>query len=312
VPLGPGGGDNFLLPEGRPETQDQHVLASRRIVSPGFFAVLGIPVKDGRLLGAEDTAGAPSAMLVSAELARRAFPDGRAVGRKVACCTPDPQARWREVAGVVGDVRSAGPLSDPEPEFYLPMRQVPTEAWDWEGRTLTLVVRRRGSMADAVAAMRAAVREVAPGVPLYGVVALEDALRASTARARFHTLLLGLLGAMGLVLAAVGIYGVVAYFVGLRRKEIGVRMALGARPVDVLRMLAWQGMRPVLVGLLLGGVLAAWATRLLQASLRGVDPADPVSLAAAMGLLTLVALLATLAPARRALRVDPAQVLGEG
>ncbi|MBF5043865.1 ABC transporter permease [Aggregicoccus sp. 17bor-14] len=312
VPLMGGGGNNFMLPEGRPDTQDQMVIANRRIVSPGFFETLGIPVKEGRRFGAQDVTGAPPVMLVSGQLARTAFGSTPALGRKLACCTPDPQGRWREVAGIVGDVRTAGPMEDPAPEFYLPLNQVPPEAWEWEGRTLTLVVRRAGSITDAVAAMRAAVREVDPGLPLYGVTTLEEALRASTAQARFHTLLLGLLGLVGLVLAAVGIYGVVAYFVGLRTREIGVRMALGARPVDVMRMLAWQGMRPVLAGLVLGGFAAVWTTRLLQASLRGVSPADPWALAAALLLLALVALLATLTPARRALRVDPARVLGEG
>jgi putative ABC transport system permease protein len=250
-------------------------------------------------------------MIVSEELAARAFPGQRALGRRTNCCEGPPNYA-KEVVGVVGNVRTRGPMSDPGPEFYLPLRQAPEKSWDWIDRTMTLVVRRSGSTADAITAMRAAVREVDSTLPLAGITTLEEALRASTAAARFRTLLLAVLGIVGLLLSAVGIYGVVAYFVGLRTREIGVRMALGAKPADVLRMLAWQGMRPVLAGLVLGGLGAAWAAQLLSASLRGVSPADPLALAGAMALLACVALVATLAPARRALRVDPSRVLGEG
>ncbi|MCP3139429.1 ABC transporter permease [Pyxidicoccus xibeiensis] len=311
VPLGPGGGSNGLLPEGRPETPDQLINSVRRVVSTRYFETLGIALKEGRRFEARDAAGAPPVMIVSEELAARAFPGEGALGRRINCCEAPPNYA-KEVVGIVGNVRTRGPMSDPGPEFYLPLRQAPAKSWDWIDRTMTLVVRRSGSTADAITAMRTAVREVDSTLPLSGITTLEDALRASTAASRFRTLLLAVLGIVGLLLAAVGIYGVVAYFVGLRTREIGVRMALGARPMDVLRMLAWQGLRPVLAGLVLGGLGAAWAARLLQASLRGVGPADPVALAAAMALLACVALVATLAPARRALRVDPSQVLGEG
>ncbi|MBF5043199.1 ABC transporter permease [Aggregicoccus sp. 17bor-14] len=312
VPLGPGGGSNGMLPEGRPETQDQLINGRRRVVSAGFFETLGIPLKEGRRFTAADVGGAPQVIILSEALARQAWPGQRALGKHIGCCEMEPALRNKEVVGIAGDVRSQGPMSDPAPEFYLPLRQAPGKSWDWIDRTVTLVVRRSGSTADAITAMRAAVREVDSTLPLAGITTLEEALRASTATARFRTLLLAVLGIVGLLLAAVGIYGVVAYFVGLRTREIGVRMALGAKPADVLRMLAWQGMRPVLAGLGVGGLAAVWATRLLQASLRGVSPADPVALAAAMALLALVALLATLAPARRALQVDPSRVLGEG
>jgi ABC-type antimicrobial peptide transport system permease subunit len=203
-------------------------------------------------------------------------------------------------------------MSDPFPEFYLSMDQVPDEAWEWEGRTMTLAVRRAGSIADAVTAMRAAVREVDPGLPLYGVTTLEEALRASTAQARFHTLLLGLLGLVGLVLAAVGIYGVMSYAVAQRAHEMGVRMALGAQRQDLLKLVVGQSLRRVGLGLLLGLALALAAHRSIAGLLYATGALDVGVLTAVPALLAGVALFASWLPARRAAGVDPAVVLRRG
>jgi putative ABC transport system permease protein len=148
-----------------------------------------------------------------------------------------------------------------------------------------------------------------PSIPLYGVTTMEEALRGSTAQTRFNTLLLGLLSGVGLVLAAVGIYSVIAYFVSLRQQEIGIRMALGATPRDVLALMTWQGVRPVFAGLLLGAAGAFATTRLLRGSVYGVSVTDPLTALAVLALLVGVALVATLVPARRATRVSPGEAL---
>jgi predicted permease len=282
-----------------------------RIITPGYFAATGVPIKRGRGFSQQDAAGAPRVMIVSEELARRAWPGEDPIGKRVVCCEGAPDdPRWKTVVGVAGDVRSRGLTVEIQPEFYLPIEQVPPQAWDWIQRAMAIVA--RGATADAAALagpLRAAVRDVDPALPVYGVTTMNDALQGSVAQARFNTILLTLLGGIGLVLAAVGIYGVVAYFVNLRTHEIGVRIALGAQPGDVVRLMTWQGTRPIIVGLLLGVVAAFLTTRLLQSSVYGVSVKDPVTMAAVAVALGLVGLLATVIPARRATRVDPVRAL---
>jgi ABC-type antimicrobial peptide transport system permease subunit len=167
-------------------------------------------------------------------------------------------------------------------------------------------------VANVMAAIRAAVRNVDPGIPVYRMRPMRDLVRGSTAEARFNTLLLGLLGAVGLALAMVGIYGVVGYVVAQRTTEIGIRVALGATPGDVVRLLALQGTRPILLGIGVGTALAFVAMRLLRAAVYGVSLSDPMSLAGAAAMLFLAGLTAALVPARRATRVDPAHTIMRG
>jgi predicted permease len=312
APLGPGGGSNGLVPEGRsPMDPESRINSQRRIITPRYFEAMGVQLKRGRLFTDRDIAGAPRVMIVSEELARQAWPGQDPIGKRMICCegTPD-DPRWKTIVGVAGDVRSRGPTVDVTPEFYLPIEQVPAEAWDWIQRAMTIVVRSSGSDPASLAApLRAAVREVDPSLPVYGLTTMTDALHGSFAQARFNTLLLTLLGAIGLVLAAVGIYGVVAYFVSLRTHEIGVRVALGAQPADVVRLMAWQGTRPILIGMVLGLLAAVATTRLLQNSVYGVSVTDPVTMIAVAMALGIVGLLATVIPARRATRVDPVRAL---
>jgi putative ABC transport system permease protein len=245
--------------------------------------------------------------IVSEELARRMWPNEDPIGKRFGCCEGDPsgQPRWKTVVGVVGDVRSRGPTQDVYPEFYLPIDQAPPAVWEWLQRTMTLVARGDGEGAQLAPAMRAAVRAVDPTLPLYAVATMREAARTSTATARFNTMLLATLGAIGLVLAVVGIYGVIAYFVSLRTQEIGVRMALGATARDVLGLLTWQGLKPIALGIALGAAAALAATRLLASSLYGVTANDPLTFGAVVVVLAGAGLLATLLPARRATRVSP-------
>jgi putative ABC transport system permease protein len=288
-----------------------------RFVAPRYLATVRIPLVRGRDFTPADVAGAERVAIVSESFAERAWPNRDPIGMRFTCCDnsrDDP--RWRTVVGVVGDVRADGPTAGLRPQFYLPVDQMPVEAWGWTGRSMTVVARMDREddvrVADVMAAIRAAVRSVDSEIPVYRMRPMRDLVRGSTAEARFNTLLLGLLGAVGLALAMVGIYGVVGYVVEQRTREIGVRMALGATPGDVVRLLAIQGTGPILLGIGVGTALAFAAMRLLRTAVYGVSLTDPTSLAGAAALLFVAGLTAALVPARRATRVDPARTIMRG
>lgn len=305
VPMGPGGGSNGLVPEGKPRVAESAVDSRMRLVSPGYITTIGLRLKSGRDLSADDRAGAPRAMLVNETLARALFPGQDPLGKRVLCCEgADNDPRWKTIVGVVGDARSRGPDQAVVAEFFMPVAQAPAAAWNWINRTMSVVVRADGDPLVLAPAMREALRRVDPSLPLYRIETMETSLTNALAPARFRTALLGSLAGIGLLLAMVGIYGVVSYLVTRRRAEIGVRMALGASSGDVVRLVVGQGLRPVLVGTVVGGLAAIAASRLLTAWLRGVSPNDPVTLGAAAGLLVAVAVVASLVPARRATKVD--------
>ena len=308
-PLGAGGNEMFLNVEGRPATLDAAVVGRMRIVSNGYLEALGIPLLRGRGFDSRDVRAADRVTIISADLARRLWPGQDPLGRRFACCEENATSpAWKTVIGVAAAVRSQSPTIEPYPEFYLPLAQAPDGSWNWIQRSMSIVA--TGAQTDAlVAAIRDAVHSVDGSVPVYGIGTVRDALRNATAAARFNMLLLSILGALGLVLAATGIYGVVSYFVNLRRKEIGVRMALGASTRSVLALTTRQAMGPVVIGLVLGALAALAATRLLAASLFGVTPTDPLTFGIALAGLLLVALGAILLPARRASRVDPIEAL---
>jgi len=216
------------------------------------------------------------------------------------------------VVGVASDVRSLGLAENVFPEFYLPMAQAPPDAWRWTQRTMYLVARTDRAPESLAPGLRRAVAAVDPDLPLYDVKTMEQRQGDSIATARFNTLLLTLLGLIGLILAAVGIYGVVSYYVAQRTREIGIRMALGDTPRGVSILVLRQAALPVAAGLLLGLGASAAATRLLAASLVGVQRTDPLTLATVVVLLAATALLASVVPAQRAARVDPKAALQVG
>jgi putative ABC transport system permease protein len=311
APMGPGGNSNGVIPEGKAVAPENVTDARLRIVGGSYFRTMGITLLAGRDFNSGDTRAATLSAVVSETFAKRVWPNQNPIGKRFSCCEGSPEdAKFKTVVGVAKDVRSFGPMADAIPEFYLPMAQVPPPAWDWVSRAMTIVVRGTGSDAAALtAAVRAAVKDVEPAAPVYMVTTLEESLRATLAPARFNTLLLAALGGIGLLLAAMGIYSVIAYFVSLRTHEIGVRMALGATTGNVLRLMTWQGMRPVLVGVAFGAGGAYWATRLLSSSLFGVSATDPVTFIGVAAGLVAVAIVATLVPARRATRIDPTRAL---
>ncbi len=312
VPMGPGGNGNGLIPEGRPLAPESAINSRLRIVTPGYFETLGIPIVGGRALDETDRHGALKVMVISEALAAAAFPGQDPIGRRIACCEPGPDGKspdFKTVVGVAGDVRWRGLGEAPSPEFYLPAAQVPAVAWNWIQRTMYVAVRTPMEPAAVITPLRAALAPAIPGVPLYDVRTMEQRVGGSIATARFNTLLLTVLGAIGLILAAVGIYGVIAYFVSRRTQEIGVRMALGATRGDVVRLVVRQASLPVLCGIGLGVAVSFPVTRVLSTQLFGVQPHDPLTFAAVTCGLTIVALLASLVPALRAASVDPTRAL---
>jgi predicted permease len=315
VPFGAGRSSNGLLPDGRDVDWANPIPSlidtQRRGVTPDYFSVLGIPITRGRAFTDADRAGTQKVMIVNETFAARAWPGQDPIGRRVGCCEADTNGRpvWKVVVGVAGDVRWRALHAPPTPEFYLPLAQNPVDAWDWDQRTLFIVARTAHDPASLAQPLRRALAGIDPTVPLFGVSTMEERLGRTLAEARFNTALLLTLGLAGLLLAIVGIYGVIAYFVSHRTQEIGVRLALGASPGDVVRLVIRQGLRPVLWGIATGLVLAAASTRVLAAALFGVTPRDPLTMAAVAIALLVIALAASWLPARRATRIDPTRAL---
>jgi predicted permease len=277
-----------------------------RVVTSGFFETLGVPIVKGRNFNDDDRAASPRVMIVSARLAAIAFPGQDPIGKRIACCEGEPH-RFKTIVGVAGDIRSRGPAVAPRPEFYLPIAQADV-TWSWN-RTMYVIVRTAGDPSALVQPLNAAVTRIDRDLPLFDVKTMEERLARSLATARFNTLLLSLLGAIGLVLAATGIYGVIAYFVSQRTQEIGVRMALGATTASVVRLILGQALRPVAIGALIGVAAALFASRVLSSQLFGVSATDPLTIAAVLATLIAVAAVASAVPARRAAAVDPTRAL---
>jgi putative ABC transport system permease protein len=285
------------------------VIAGLHVVTLDYFRALRIPLKQGRIFSRNDRDGAPRIMVVNETAARALFPGEDPVGKLVGCCELDA-GRLKMIVGVVGDTRSLGPAAEARPEFFLPVQQAPRDAWGWFGRSMTVVVRgRNGDPALLAPVVRDAMRRVDAAVPLYNVRTMEERLQRSVAPARFNTLLMLLLGSVGLVLAAVGIYGVLSYLVTERQREIGIRMALGATGSHVVRMVVRQGMQPVALGIAVGLAAALAVSRVLSTYVTGVTTTDPLTFAAVVALMIVVALIASAVPAWRAVRTDPTRVL---
>ena len=281
-----------------------------RLVSTGYFGAMRIPLLAGRDFATTDRAGTTGVAVVSRSLAEKLWPGGSAIGRRIDALATEPGSHhWLEIVGVVDDVHDLALSLPPAPTVYAPFTQTPAPLWPAIQRSLNLVVRAQGSPATLVPAIRAALRSVDASLPLAEARTLAEVVSGSMAVARFNTLLLSVLGAIALTLAAGGVYSVIAYFVAQRRREIGLRIALGARPADVSRFVLRRGLGPVLGGAAAGSVLAVMTTRLLRQQLYGVQPADPGTVVAAVALLTLAAIVAMLFPAWRAMRVAPAEVL---
>jgi len=250
-------------------------------------------------------------MIINETLARAAFDAENPIGKRIACCEGGPaQPNWKTVIGVVADVKSRGPAEATRPEFYLPLMQIPDAAWSWTGRSLAILV-RGDDVAAMTEAIRVAVKAVDSSLPVFAIRTVDEGLNRIMAQSRFNTLLMTLLGSLGLVLAALGIYSVIAWLVAQRTREIGVRMALGASKSEVIRMMSLHGLKPVVIGLALGFVGAIGATRLLQNQLFEISPRDPATLISTAAVLLIVAAGAAAIPAWRATSIDPSSALRE-
>ncbi len=307
-------GDSWFIKffvTGRPlAAGDEAPTGLGRVVTPGYFRTLGIPLLAGRALTARDVQGSTQVAVVDRQAASLYWPGEDPVGQRITMGDVPPQLTEQftfTVVGVVGEVHHNTLETMARPTVYFPFSQATTGHYgDWG---MTLMVRTGGAPLDWVPAIRSEVERVLPGLPIFAARSMRDAVDSSVAARRFHLRLSSAFAIVSLLLAAVGIYGVTAYAASRRRREMGIRFALGARSGDVLRQVTREGMIPVAAGLAFGLVGALAATRVLQGFLFGVEPADPLSFAAAAAILAAVGLAACWIPARRAARVDPAVVL---
>ena len=261
---------------------------------------MGIPLLQGRLFDSGDTVNSPHVAVISQSLARRYWPNEDPIGKQIQFGSMDTDKRLLHVVGVVGDVRNAID-TEAGPMVYAYSLQRPQ--W-WQVSSLSIVVRASNHPQALISAMRATVDALRPDVPLR-FRTLDQVFSSSLDQRRFILALFGVFAAVALLIAAVGVYGVMAYTVTQRTQEIGIRMALGAQAADVLRLALGHGMRLSVTGVALG-LLAAFAlTRLMKSLLFGVEATDPLTFAAVASLLTIVSLMACMIPARRATKVDP-------
>jgi putative ABC transport system permease protein len=304
-PLPLGGQQNntaFSIEGAPPLPGDSFFACGQRWTSPDYFKTLRIPLVKGRLLVESDGTSAPRMVVINEALARRYFAGQDPLGRRIAFDDSAGKPNYREIVGVVKDVKHSALDDEARPEFYLPLAQFPSSF-------MTLVVRTSGDPLQMTTALRSQIRAVDKDQPVSNIQTMEQVLASSVAPRRFNMLVLGMFALVGLALAAVGLYGMMSYTVTERTHEIGIRMALGAQPGEVLKLVIRQGIKLALVGLLmgLGGALAL--TRLMKALLFGVSATDYLTFAVIALWLTVVALLACWIPARRATRVDPMAAL---
>ena len=254
---------------------------------------MGIPLIRGREFTEADQQNQADVMVINEAMARKFWPGAEPIGQRM--ITMDEQ-RSREIIGIVGDIKSFGLDTEAPPEMYTPYG-----AW-WY---MNVVVRSTVSPASLLASVRDQVATLDKGVAVYNVTTMDDLMSRSVAPRRLNLFLLGTFAAVALALAVVGIYGVLAFGVSRRQHEIGIRMALGALPWQILNLIIWQGMRLVIIGTLIGSIAAIALTRFMSALLFGINSTDPFTFACVALLLAIVALAACYIPARRAMRVDP-------
>jgi putative ABC transport system permease protein len=295
--------DNYAVEEHPTPPGESDPVAPVNFVSTDFFKTMGIPLLGGRYFTDADNADSPDVVIISEAMAKRYFGNESPVGKRFKQGGLDRTANpWMQIVGVVGDVKYSGLDAKPEPAFYLPHQQVTLNS-------MYMVVRGASDPAGLAPAIRGEVWALDKDQPVARVRTMEELLYKSVAQPRFRTLLIVVFAAAALVLAAVGIYGVISYSVTQRTHEIGIRMALGARHVSILRMVVGHGLKLALAGTGIGLIGAYLTTRVLSSLLFGVSATDTVIFAGLSALLTGVVLVASYVPARRATKIDPIMAL---
>lgn len=303
LPLGPSVNvQSFTRPDRPAPLPGQEPTALFRGVDARYFRVLGIPVRSGRAFTEEDRSGTPLVVIISRRAAERFWPGEDPVGKTLRLDVSSDEQRPRTIVGVVGDVRSTALAAVPEPELYIPLAQS-------DMRAFTFVVRSPLPAAAVLPATRRALATYDARLPQIRPGTLWALVDEQMARGRFYLLLLGLFAVLAVVLALVGVYGVVAYGVSRRTREIGVRMALGAGRWSVARLVVFQGLRPAAIGVVLGAAGALSAGRVIAGLLYGIAPYDPLTFAIVTALTLFVVALAGAVPARRASRIAPSEAL---
>jgi putative ABC transport system permease protein len=289
--------ENYVSPNGREVATEQ-----TRFVVGDYFRTLNIPLKAGRLFQAADKTDAPRVAIVSESFARKYWQDGEAVGKRMKLFSRRPENPWITVVGVVGDIRHLGLHTNVEPFIYYPLAQQPQTR-------MAIVVRSDASPAMPAAIIREEVRKIDAEQAVFGVRTMEEYAMDSIGQFRFTSSILSLIGSLAVILATVGIYGLMAFSTDQRSHEIGVRLALGARRSQIFAHIVGQGMLLAAAGVVfgvIGGTAGGW---LIRNQLFGVEPLDPVAMAGSVLVLFGVALTACYFPARRATRIDPTTAL---
>jgi predicted permease len=304
-------GDEWGWPfhiEGRPpERPGEDLIATYRVVFPGYFRTMQIPILRGRDVSAGDNVQAPGVVVINDYLARRYWPGENPIGKRITFDNPARNPSWLTVVGVTKNSARSSWVSPPGEEIFLPYLQnrlyldTPSPPFAY----LTLVARTRRDPAGLAPDIRGAIRSLDKNIPLSEIQTMDKVVAEATGQSRFYLVLLGAFAAVALVLAGVGIYGVMSYSVSRRTHEIGVRMALGAQGRDVLKLVVFQGMVQALAGVAVGLAGALALSGLMAGLLFGTRPTDPATLAAAVVVLSCVAIAASYVPARRATKVDP-------
>jgi putative ABC transport system permease protein len=301
-------GDRFSISfeiDGRPVAKKDQPSADFFNVDPGYFRTMGIPLLKGRDFEDRDQHKSPQVIIVSETFVRQNFPGEDVIGKRIKpgiSTFEDEETPWREIVGVVGDVKNRALNTEPRPVYYVPQAQLPFNQ-------MVMVLKTNG---DPHSFVKAATKEVGTldgDLAVFGVKTMEEYISRSVSTPRFNTTLLSIFAAVALVLTVVGLYGVMSYAVAQRTNEIGIRLALGAQTKDVLSLIIGQGLRLVLIGIA-GGLLGAFALMNLMSSLLfGVTAKDPMTFIVVSVVLAVIALLACYVPARRATRVDPLEAL---
>ena len=286
--------------EGHPVAESDEAHSTLFSVTPGYFRTMKIALLQGRDFTAQDGPDTTPVVIVNESLARQFFPGENPIGKHIrpGISVDEKPSRMREIVGVVADVKFKNLTSEWTPTSYLPQAQIPI------GR-LTVIIRTAGDPSTLARPLAETVHSIDPDMPAYNVKTVEEYLDGTIAIPRFNTMLLGAFAGLALVLTAIGLYGVISYSVAQRTHEIGIRMALGGQPRDVLRLVVGQGFRLALLGVGLGLIAAFAFTHFLSSLLFGVTATDPISFATVVATLLVVVLLACYIPARRAMRVDP-------